>query len=350
MAPNLRSLLSISLSEKQRTILEHIVQGHSTTEINLQTGFTESSIKAIRRNLLELFNANSNIHLITLAILEADFFKILGRIRFKRIDIDSDTLDVVLLTLQGYKNREIIEALQFPKRKVEYLKAKYRKTLGIERDSDFVKKSIEAGLLVVFPVHYHFKDLEMFSTANKKYKIESDNVKIVWKSQDLNSTGFVYIDYLNRFCFLYRATFRDPKQMDHEFVLAMMLSDFDERAIQRNFISEFESVQVDLELFGSFFRKKRMDRMLFNLTSSEKLKLNILPAPSPSFFTKGQIILVGYLVRGYTEEQILKAMKLHQETFKDQLDILFLHWNSHSLLGVYLTFLHLDYLKLEAYT
>lgn len=341
MNSNLRS--NIILTKTEEYVLKSIVQGRTTIDIVQALKSSRGVINSVRASLKEKFGAKSDIHLIVLAILEKKYFLLLGDINYSPRELEDRERDTLILSLKGYTNPEIANEFGISRRTIVNVKTK----LAIAGKPGLVKRAIELGILIIFPVIYRMETIEVFGQETRVYKLNRRRVTQRLKFSNINHTGFIYVDYLNRFTFTQTSIFRSNELYMASLVTSVKLSGYDDLVIQNLIDSETESVQDALNRVNANINFIPLNEYLRCCILFKNIEINSRPAHYPSAFILGQRLILKYLAEGLTDEEVMRRTKMSKSVFKEQLKILKIVWSSNSILSIYVTFLHLNYLQLE---
>ncbi len=334
----------IELTEKEDKVLGLIVQKKTTLQISKITQIPSGTINGYRRKIKEKFGAKSNLHLIVLAILQYRFYKLLGEIEFKKYQITERETKVLFHFLKGFSSQEIAASFRVSVRSVEYTRQKFLLDTRSHGDAGFVKSCLEIGLLTLLPVRFNFKEYFILGKNINIYKLKKADVKIPIYTKQMNPSGFVYLDFENRFVFECIGDYKNERKVAESISTALFLSGFSEENVGSQLSSTtvpieeiVKSVAMNIDLtsheeFVNFYKKRGQ---LVPILDHEAIS-NVL--------TAGQIILVDLIAKGKSQAEIYKQMRSNNEYIDEHINLILEMWNSTTILGVYITFIHLNFI------
>jgi len=334
----------INLTEQEGKVLELIIRKKTSVQISQLTSIPLGTINGYRRRLKNKFGAKSNVHLIVLAILEHRFYKLLGVSNYKKLNLNSHDRNILFLFLKGLTGQEIASELQISERAVEYARQKFMLDTQNKGDVGFVRACIECGLLVVLPVRFHFKEFFMLGEYFNVYKLRKSDARIRIQSNTINPTGFLYLDFENRFWFECTGDYKKERKIVDSITTSLFLSGLSKKYILDLLQSKtvpigeiVESVSHDVDLishkeFVDFYKTRK------------QLKPVINPATVSNVLTAGQVVLIDLIGKGVPEREIYERMRSKKKYVDEHIKIILEMWSAKTILGVYMTFIHLNFI------
>jgi len=345
MSPDLRCFVLLKAREDQ--VLRLILKDYGIEEISKKIDSSIPVVKKSRRILFEKFRARTVIHLIVIAILERKYFDVLidQNSPNKKMHFDRAELEIAFLVLQGRMNDEISALTGLSIKSVEYKRLKLRQKLNANGHADFVRKCLQYGLLVMSPLKYCFKSTFVDNVKIKTNYVATNAIMTEQNYDNINDTGFLYLDYLNRFFYVYH-TQEDCLRKTTAMIIALCLSDFNAEYIKRAYYSR---KCLSNSLIGSMIDSvKEYDTKLFVKEEIDKgnVKINTIKnAPWPENYSLGQRFILQQSLEGGVSDKTLIRLRMSRKAFNQNVKRVRKMWGSPTDIGVLMTFLHLDYLS-----
>lgn len=333
----------IILTENEDLVLKLLLKNLTTSQIAEATHLSKATVNAARRSLLNKFEAKTNLQLIVITILDDAYFQQLGEITYAPADLTQIERDTIILAIQGLKNIEIAKKLGISLRTVEYKKKKFSSGSNVQ----FVKRAIEMGVLVVLPVKYYFRFIEVFGATIKVHSLDRFSSYAPSSLKNINSNGFIYFDYLHRFTLIHTSLFGNSEKAFFDIVTSMKLSGIDDELISEFFPDKRTLITNVLNSLNHTFSEKSLNLIFKELLNQGNIELIKKDNNQIDIYTQGQKLLMNYIAQGTSKAEIVKMMKIRPHQYDQQLEIIKTLWNAPNLLSVYLTFLHLNFLQVE---
>ncbi|XOV68619.1 MAG: helix-turn-helix transcriptional regulator [Fluviicola sp.] len=334
----------VELTEEEGKVLELIIRQKTSQQISTLTNIPLGTINGYRRRLRNKFGAKSNVHLIVLAVLEHRFYKLIGANKFKRQKITNRDRNILFLFLKGLSGQEIAAELRISERAVEYARQKFMLDNQNQGDVGFVKACIECGVLVILPVRFHFKEYFMLGEYINVYKLRKSDVRITIETNTINSTGFLYLDFENRFWFECTGDYKKEKKIVDSVATSLFLSGLSEKYIVDLLKSETVNIEESVENVRHDVDLISHEEFVEFYKTREQFKPIIDPAIVSNVLTAGQVILVELIAKRVPEREIYERMKSRKKYVDEHIKIILEMWSSMTILGVYTTFIHLNFL------
>jgi DNA-binding NarL/FixJ family response regulator len=191
----------IVLSERQKQVLEDILLGMDLAEIAANRKMTKSNVSHVKSRLKQIFSAKSTVHLMVLAILDWQFYKMLvGQAKdHESSEITEKEVEIIKYVLNGFINKEISEPTNIPIRSIEFSRYEFNKKCNVSNNRDLINACIQNGILKILPFEFQGSTYDekgriktSFSQAYKFFHFDR-------YSSVTNEYGFIYFDYQNRF-------------------------------------------------------------------------------------------------------------------------------------------------------
>lgn len=345
MSPELRCF--VILNKNEDAVLREILKGKSSKEVARKTLLSISNIKTIRRSLLSKFKANSTIHLIVLAILETKYFDILiSNYSLRKGFFSKQDLELVYLLLQGYGNDEIASKLNTSTRSIQYKRLKFRQSLLISDNANFVKKCIEFGILLVIPRNFLFQ-LKKIKSVQITTLLPHEYLNNPFDLDLLNPSGFIYFDSLNRFQYTFFNK-EDGVRLVEAALKALTFSNVSRSFIEKSIVSSISVSSALILAMHKLLNEKSPNELMHKELENGRLKINIIQDTSwPETYSKGQPYLVRLSITKSSETKESEFIDLTIAELNRNLVLMSKIWSSESTMGVLITFLHLDYFKIH---
>lgn len=348
MSPDLRCFAKTTKREERVLLL--ILRDYSIEQIARITNSTTTTIKTVRRSLLRRYKAKNLIHLVVVTSLESKYYDVLVQSnQIKQKNFEQEELKLASMLLQGKQNEEIAGLLKTSVKSVEYKRAKFKRKLGIEGAADFVRKCIEYRILILTPIEYSLRKIKIGDSRVRTHSILPSSLTLKLDIDTFNPTGFIYFDYLNRFCyngFVEDASFQKSVDL---FLTALFLTDFPSTMVGNNFYSKNTIAPLFLRsMYDVLFSKKPLELVEKEVNSKRMILFNDFKPVWPITYSFGQRFLILKSLSQRPLNVLANELNLTENELQKNIEQIHQIWGSQSSLGVLVTFLHLNYLEIEA--
>jgi len=332
----------IELNRRETIVLKYLFQGLTSKQISKKTKIAIHFVNAARQLLLKKFQARTTIHLIAIASTDhANFLMLDVKVSRPYSEIDATMTSIILLILQGFQHKEISNQLNLSVREVEYRRSKFVRVAAIQNPADFVKKCFEHGLFVTTPFCYHPSFKNVYGVRTKILSLEASNFPKCFNYSQLNHTGFLYLDFQNRFQYEFNSSLNTTDSI-RILVKLMHISDVPRSAVA-TFVG-LSTINWEHEFNYDPFNNAVMRlEGLKHLVNSPHFRWNIQIAQSHTIQTMVQLVIIEYLVQKNTEDEVLKLLNISQSEFRQHIQKALESWHCKSLIGLLVTFVHLNF-------
>lgn len=340
----------INLSERQTQVLLDILSGMDTSEIAANRRITKSNVSHVKSRLKQIFRAKSTVHLMVLAILDWQFYKVLVDDSKNHVssEINEKEVEIVKHVLNGRINKEISEPTNITLRSIEFHRYEFNKKCNVSSNKDLINACLQNGILKILPFEFLPSKDEESGSRTKSSTQACKFFHFDKYSNVTNEFGFIYFDYQNRFVTfdsvesgLY--TYFQVNPLIFSYTLSGVpnaiithVSELSESFLQ----SRQNNIEATVMRRGGFLNFYKLLKQL-NFYQPVITELDL-----PQFSRLSILIFLEGIEKCLTDDQKVALTSFDSETIKEQEEILYREFNSATPMALIAQAIHLNLFKL----